>query len=81
MGLSSPEHQDKIQLSVCVAVTCEAGWVDVPAHLELMNTARAFTVKVDPRGLPHGAHFTQVRLPVLPLWVYPPTVGKFSHCG
>ena len=40
---------------------CDAGWVQVPAHLDLMNMSRQFVVKVDAQGLESGAYYTEVR--------------------
>jgi len=43
------------------ALTCDESWVECPAHIEMMNVARSFTVKIDPRGLQHGAYYTEIR--------------------
>lgn len=44
------------QLSLCLV--CDAPWVHVPNHLELMYMARIFNIKVDPSGLDTGVHTT-----------------------
>lgn len=54
-------QEDKIRFNMQLCMTCDASWVDIPSHLELMNTSRSFGVQVDPRGLPHGAHYTEVK--------------------
>ncbi|XP_046339901.1 tripeptidyl-peptidase 2-like [Haliotis rufescens] len=51
---------EKIEFNIQFSLVCEASWVQCPAHLELMNVSRTFSVKVDPRGLPEGDHFTEV---------------------
>jgi len=55
-------HLDKIAFSCRMALTSTAAWVDCPAHLELMNMQRQFTLKVNPTGLSTGVHFAEVRL-------------------
>lgn len=56
---SNTVQEDKIRFNMQLCMTCDASWVDIPSHLELMNTSRSFGVQVDPRGLPHGAHYTE----------------------
>ena len=59
-GFLFSDSQVKIDFSVRFALACDEPWVEYPSHLELMNVARTFTVKVDPRGLQHGAYYTEV---------------------
>eukprot|EP00058_Branchiostoma_floridae_P017807 XP_002603296.1 hypothetical protein BRAFLDRAFT_119705 [Branchiostoma floridae] len=54
------EANEKISLSIHVSLVSEVPWVHVPPCLELMNTPRTFVIKVDPRGLREGAHYTEV---------------------
>lgn len=54
------EHREKITLNLRLSLVCDATWVSAPSHLQLMNMQRMFTVKVDPTGLPTGAHYTEV---------------------
>ncbi|XP_068732831.1 tripeptidyl-peptidase 2-like [Montipora capricornis] len=51
---------ERINLNLRLCLISSEPWVTVPDHFVLMNTVRSFTVKVDPRGLPHGAHFAEV---------------------
>ena len=51
---------DKIQFSMQLSLVCEATWVQHPSHLDLMNMARSFTIKVDTQGLAPGPHYTEV---------------------
>ncbi|XP_062522156.1 tripeptidyl-peptidase 2-like isoform X3 [Corticium candelabrum] len=54
------ERADRIKLQLKLNVACDASWVSAPSHLVLMNTARQFSVRVDPRGLNSGYHFSEV---------------------
>lgn len=53
-------NDEKLNLNLRLSLVSSASWVSVPDHLVLMNTVRSFTVKVDPRGLPHGVHYAEV---------------------
>ncbi|XP_078488477.1 tripeptidyl-peptidase 2 isoform X1 [Ciona intestinalis] len=53
--------EEKIDFRCHMAVCSSQPWVVVPTHFELMNMARSFSIKVDPRGLPPGAHFAQIQ--------------------
>ncbi|CAI9728027.1 tripeptidyl-peptidase 2-like [Octopus vulgaris] len=53
-------QEDKIDFNLQLCLTCDASWVEIPSHLEL-NTFRSIGVQVDPRGLPHGAHYTEIK--------------------
>ena len=54
------EKEEKIAFKMQLNLVCDASYVQCPSHLELMNSSRSISVKVDPRGLPAGVHFTQV---------------------
>jgi len=48
--------KDKLDFNLRLTLTCTAGWVTHPAHLDLMYTSRQFLISIDPTGLPPGAH-------------------------
>ncbi|XP_072034385.1 tripeptidyl-peptidase 2-like isoform X2 [Amphiura filiformis] len=52
--------QEKIAFNLHACLTTEAPWVEVPSYLDMMNTMRSFSLRVDPRGLPEGVHYTEV---------------------
>lgn len=56
----SSDANEKIALNLHISLVCDVSWVSCPAHLELMNSSRSITVKLDPRGLREGVHYTQV---------------------
>lgn len=43
-----------------LVLICDASYVTCPTHLNLMYTARTFVIKIDPRALPFGVHYTSV---------------------
>nr|XP_054771091.1 tripeptidyl-peptidase 2-like [Lytechinus pictus] len=58
--VESTDPAEKIAFNLHIALAVEAPWVHAPAHLVLMNTSRSVSIKVDPQGLPEGAHYTEV---------------------
>lgn len=44
-----------------LSLVCDAPWVEHPTHFDLMNMERSFSIKVNPKGLAEGEHFTEVR--------------------
>ncbi|EDO30245.1 predicted protein [Nematostella vectensis] len=55
------DHQSKLGLNLRLSLASTEPWVSCPGHFALMNTPRSFSVKVDPRGLPEGAHYAEIR--------------------
>ncbi|BFZ00765.1 hypothetical protein BsWGS_03804 [Bradybaena similaris] len=51
----------KIQFQVAFCLTCTQAWVQLPTSFLLMNASRSFNIKVDPRGLPEGVHYAEIR--------------------
>ncbi|XP_006813380.1 tripeptidyl-peptidase 2-like, partial [Saccoglossus kowalevskii] len=52
--------REKIAFNMHASLSSNVSWVSVPTHLELMNSARSFSVKVDSSGLTEGSHYTEV---------------------
>ncbi|KAG6441933.1 hypothetical protein O3G_MSEX002060 [Manduca sexta] len=50
----------QIAFGVRLALSGGAAWAGAPAHLDMMNAARPFSVRLDTRQLPPGAHFTSI---------------------
>ena len=59
------EQEEKIKFCMQFTLTCDAPWVQHPAHLELMNVERLISVQVDHGGLSEGVYFTEVK----PSWM------------
>ena len=57
------EADEKIAFSLRLNLACDASWVKVPAHLDLMNMSRQFLVIIYAQGLESGAYYTEVRCP------------------
>jgi hypothetical protein len=53
---STADASHKIGFGIKLALVCSEPWVECPSHLNLMNIARIFTVRIDPTGLPTGVH-------------------------
>ena len=58
--IMASEQREKIAFNVRVNLVCSASWVQAPNHIDLHNQARAISIRVDPRGLASGPHFTEV---------------------
>ncbi|XP_071839220.1 tripeptidyl-peptidase 2-like isoform X2 [Apostichopus japonicus] len=54
------DPNEKISFNLHINLVCDVSWVSCPTHLELMNSSRCITVKLDPRGLREGVHYTQI---------------------
>lgn len=58
---SERSNTDKIDFEVNLALVCDASWVQIPSHLNLCYSARAFGVRIDPTGLESGLSSTSIR--------------------
>jgi tripeptidyl-peptidase-2 len=54
------DQKNKIDFNVRFSLVTTSPWIQCASHLEMMNQARVFSVRVDPRGLAPGPHFAQV---------------------
>ncbi|XP_052216044.1 tripeptidyl-peptidase 2-like isoform X2 [Dreissena polymorpha] len=54
------DNDEKISFSMQLSLTCDAGYVECPPHLEMMSVQRSVSIRVDPRGLAEGVYFTEV---------------------
>ena len=52
------DAESKIQFDLHLALTCNASWVQIPKHFDLMFMLRGFAIKVDPTGLAPGVHYS-----------------------
>lgn len=55
------DAQEKINYCCHMAICSKTPWVSCPSHFECVNMTRSFTVKVDPRGLPAGIHYSEIQ--------------------
>ncbi|MBW3543017.1 MAG: tripeptidyl peptidase II, partial [Planctomycetes bacterium] len=55
------EQRPKVDLELRVALKSTAEWVETGQHLLLVHGGRRFGIRVDPTGLPPGAHFAEVQ--------------------
>jgi len=61
---ADPDNTDashKIGFGIKLALVCSEPWVECPSHLNLMNIARLFTVRIDPTGLPTGVYASSIK--------------------
>lgn len=58
LNYEAREAESKIKFNLELALACNASWVNIPKHFDLMYMARGFSVKVDPTGLATGVHYT-----------------------
>ncbi|CAH0592745.1 unnamed protein product [Chrysodeixis includens] len=50
----------QIAFGVRLALACDAAWLSAPQHLDMMNAARPFTIRLDTSSLPPGPHYTSI---------------------
>ena len=51
------DADSKIKFNLHLSLACEASWVKIPKHFNLMFMTRGFSIKVDPTQLPSGIHY------------------------
>lgn len=51
----------QIAFGMRLALACDAAWVCAPLHLDMMNVARPWTLRLDTTALKPGPHFTSIR--------------------
>jgi tripeptidyl-peptidase-2 len=54
------DNRDRVDFQQRVVLESTAPWVQSPSHVLLMHGGRGFDVRVDPTGLPPGAHHAEV---------------------
>ena len=55
------DNRQRVAFERRVTLSSTAPWVTVPAKFIVQNGKRSFKIKVDPRGLPPGAHYAEIR--------------------
>ena len=53
------DAESKIGFNIHFSLACNAPWVQIPKHFDLMYMVRGFSVKVDPTGLAPGVHYAR----------------------
>lgn len=53
------EPEEKVKFNIKLALLCSEPWVQTPSHLDLVNSPRTITVRIDPTSLPEGVHSTR----------------------
>nr|CAH0110775.1 unnamed protein product [Daphnia galeata] len=61
LNFEERDAESKIQFNIHLSLACNASWVQIPKHFDLMYMARGFSVKVDPTGLSSGVHYTSIK--------------------
>jgi tripeptidyl-peptidase-2 len=54
------DNRDKVNFELSVVLDCDARWVDVADNLRLMHGGRSIDVRIDPRRLESGVHYTEI---------------------